>query len=156
MAKTSIANDTQQSLPADDPMQTHTTEDPMEVAIPTHPQPPTFSQNLELLGKVSDDLQSDQVLEDNPHLSSMLDTEQPVPHSDSGTNLQDIERTFFQDSENVGRRMLYCVNVPIDDKLITNLLAPMETSDEQGLFHLFKSTAVVPPVKSLVTSCYHP
>lgn len=79
-------------------MRTHAAELPTEAAIPVHSQPPRFSQNLELLWKVSDDLQSDHLLEETPHLLSVLDTEQHVPHYESGTNLQNIKRSFLKDS----------------------------------------------------------
>lgn len=62
---------------------------------------PTFNQNLELLGRVTDDIQHEAALDDNPHFSSVSDTEHPPTQNDTGATLQDLKSTFIQESEAV-------------------------------------------------------
>lgn len=43
------------------------------------------------------------------------------------------------------RRMLLCVNLPTDEELITNMLAPMESTDDQGFIPFIKKHHRRPP-----------
>lgn len=105
---------------------------------PVDSKQPTSCQNLELLGRGSDDLQPSPMLDDTSHLSSVLDTEKPVLRLESGTSLRDLKRTCLMAFENVVRRIVHCLNVPTDDELLTNMSAPVESIDGQGFIPFIK------------------